>query len=143
MKTYAADARSSSMVELAFFGGPNHFFSRFPGSRIGTTGDTFSCLRHNGSFSPGLPAHSDRIAQDLHLIPSYNGAERPEALKNILLKYYIKGLCCLQAVFMKKKPKARPPDRSFGFFFVSLISGKTERRCIPDRSGRRSCFRPW
>jgi hypothetical protein len=55
VKTCAAEARRFSMVELAFFGGPNHFFSRFPGSRIGAAGDTFSCLRHNGIILAGTP----------------------------------------------------------------------------------------
>lgn len=45
------------------------FFSRFPDSQIAAS-PAFSRKMRNG-FRTSLPAHSDRIVQDLHLIPYY------------------------------------------------------------------------
>ena len=40
-------------------------------------------------FAPGLPVHSDRIAQVLHLIPSFSGARRPRRTEKYCNIYII------------------------------------------------------
>ena len=66
-------ARQNAVVH-AFFGGVTTFFSRFPGLRIGAAARP-SHASAQWPFLAALPAYSDRIARDLHPIPSFNEAE--------------------------------------------------------------------
>ena len=60
-------------------------FSRFPDLRIIDMDSAFS-FKNNG-IAVRLPAHSDRIAQDLHLIPFYPRAHLRAALKTDMMLF--------------------------------------------------------
>ena len=59
---------------FAFFGGPNHIFQQVSWLTDRRARSAFSCPVTQWRHAAALPAYSDRIVQDLHLIPSSHAA---------------------------------------------------------------------
>ena len=61
-------------VGFTFLGGTHHVFQQVSWLSDQRADSAFSCHRTQWRMAVTLPDHSDRIAQDFHLIPSFRTA---------------------------------------------------------------------